>query len=411
MAFRLSVDLVQFLTSAEGVAWLERAAELPLTPASHLADLTYLRRRLPPQRAAAVLEQARLRARAASRFERAGQMLFTDAGLQQSTHPLVAAHRAGRFAGRAWAADLGCGLGGDTLALARVAGAVLALERDPVRLLCARHNARVHGVGERVLFVRADALAPPFDVPRLALFADPGRRTAAGRRTFRAQDYEPPLEPLWERLRGAGGLAIKVAPGIPYEALPWVDEVELVSLQGQVREAVLWCGYLATPGVSRRATLLPSGATVTDAQPAEDCPVRAAGRYLYEPDGAVIRSGLVQQVGAALGLWRLDELIAYLSGDEPLASPWVQGFEVEETLPFGLKPLRRRLGQLGVGVLEIKKRGLALDPDAFRRRLKLSGSESKTLILTRLQGRPLAFICRRLANSSFVPGPSSTKKD
>jgi hypothetical protein len=182
-----------------------------------------------------------------------------------------------------------------------------------------------------------------------------------------------------------------------------VDEVELVSLRGQVREAVLWRGDLATPGVSRRATLLPSGATVTDAGPAGDCPVKAAGRYLYEPDGAVIRAGLVQQVGAVLGLWRLDERIAYLSGDEPLASPWVQCFEVEETLPFGLKPLRRRLGQLGVGVLEIKKRGLALDPDAFRRRLKLSGSESKTLILTRLQDKPQAFICRRLANSSFVP--------
>jgi hypothetical protein len=243
------------------------------------------------------------------------------------------------------------------------------------------------------------------------LFADPGRRTAAGRRTFRAQDYEPPLALLWEQLRGAGGAAIKVAPGIPYETLPWVDEVELVSLQGQVREAVLWCGDLATPGVSRRATLLPSGVTITDAQPADDCHVKAAGCYLYEPDGAVIRAGLVQQVGAALGLWRLDARIAYLSGDEPLASLFVQGFEVEESLPFGLKPLRRRLGELGVGVLEIKKRGLELDPDTFRRRLKLSGSESKTLILTRLQGKPLAFICRRLGNSSPVFGPLSTKKD
>lgn len=398
MTYRPGVEIVQFLLSGEGAAWLERAASLPGTPDSWLADLGYLRRSMSPDRAAAVLEQVHLRARAASRFERAGQMLFTDAGLQQSTHPLVAAHRAERFRGRSWVADLGCGLGGDTLALAQVAERVLALDRDPVRLLCAQHNARVHGVGERVIFVRADALAPPFPLPGLAVFGDPGRRTTAGQRAFRGADYEPPLALLREKLRGAGGVALKVAPGIDYGTLPWADEVEVVSLRGQVRETTLWCGDLATPGVSRRATLLPSGATISDAQPG-DCPIRAAGRYLYEPDRAVIRAGLVRQVGAMLGLWQLDARIAYLSGDEPLTSPFVQGFEVEEKLPFGLKSLRRRLRELDVGILEIKKRGLALDPDAFRRRLKLSGSESKTLILTRIQDKPLAFLCHRLVGA------------
>jgi SAM-dependent methyltransferase len=386
----------QFLTSAEGTGWLEQAMSLPGTPASHLADLGYLRRHLPPHRAAAVLEQVQLRARAASRLERAGQMLLTDAGLQQSSHPAVAAHRAERFRGRPCVADLGCGLGVDTIALAGAANRVLALDRDAVRLLFARHNAGVHGVGDRVAFAQADVLAPPFCPQDLTLFGDPGRRTAAGWRTFRPEDYEPPLSLLWERLRGARGLAVKAAPGIDYRALPWVDEVEVVSLDGRVKEATLWCGDLATPGVRRRATLLPSGATMTDAQPEQDCPVEAAGHYLYEPDGAAIRAGLVRQVGTALELWQLEAHIAYLSGDEPIASPFVQGFEIEERLSFGLKPIRRRLRELGVGVLEIKKRGVALDPDVFRRRLKLRGSENRTLILTRVGDKPVAFLCRRL---------------
>jgi hypothetical protein len=281
------------------------------------------------------------------------------------------------------------------VALARVAGRVLALDRDPLRLLCARHNAAVHGLGDRILFVQADALAPPFLPPALSLFGDPGRRSSADRRAFRPQDYEPPLTPLWERLRQGPGAAIKVAPGIDYSALPWVDEVEIVSLDGQVREATLWCGDLATPGVSRRATLLPSGVTVTDDQAEQELPVKAAGRYLYEPDGALIRAGLVGQVGALLGLWQLDPHIAYLSGDEEVPSPLVQGFEIEEKIAFGLKPIRQRLRELNVGTLEIKKRGLALDPDAFRCRLKLSGGESKTLVVTRLVDGPSAFICRR----------------
>jgi len=389
--------MARFLLSDEGTGWLERAARLPGTAASHLADLSALRRHLAPDQAAAVLEQVRLRARAAARFERAGQMLFTDAGLQQTTHPAVAARRAERFRGHAWVADLGCGLGGDTLALARVAAGVLAVDRDPIRLLFARHNAGVYGLGDRISFVQADALAAPFAPQDLTVYCDPGRRTAAGRRTFQPEDYEPPLSRLWERLAGTAGLAIKVGPGIPYETLPWADEVEIVSLDGQVREATLWCGALATPGVRRRATLLPAGATVTDAQSAAGCPVRPAGTHLYEPDGAVIRAGLVRQVGTLLGLWQLERRIAYLSGNEQVVSPFVQGFEVLEQLPFGLKPLRRRLRELGVGVLEIKKRGVALDPDDFRRRLQLRGRESRTLILTRIGDRPVAFICRRNA--------------
>jgi SAM-dependent methyltransferase len=153
LTYRPQASIARFLLSDEGADWLEQAARLPGTPASHLADLSALRRHLSPDRAAAVLEQVRLRARAAARFERAGQMLFTDAGLQQTTHPAVAAQRAERFRGRAWVVDLGCGLGGDTLALAHVAAGVLAIDKDPLRLLFARHNAGVHGLADRTTFV------------------------------------------------------------------------------------------------------------------------------------------------------------------------------------------------------------------------------------------------------------------
>jgi hypothetical protein len=229
------------------------------------------------------------------------------------------------------------------------------------------------------------------------IVCDPGRRTGTGRRIFKPADYDPPLAFLEQHLASAKGLAIKVAPGIPYATLSWVDEVEIVSLKGEVKEATLWCGDQATPGVRRRATLLPSGATITDnaTQTAERCSVKSAGRYLFEPDGAVIRAGLVQQVALTLDLWQLDARIAYLSADNPVASPLVQGFKIQEELAFNRKTLRRRLRELGVGVLEIKKRGVALDPDAFRRELKLKGIHSKTLIVTRIGDRPVAYLCQR----------------
>ncbi len=365
------------------------------TPASHLHDLEHLRQHLFADRAAAVLEQVQLRARAVPRFARAGQMLFTDTGLQQSTHPAVAAHHAERFRGHPVVIDLGCGLGSDTIALAQVADHVVAIDRDPVRLLFARHNVQAHGLGGRVTIIQADILAPPLRTNHVPCFGDPGRRTMTGQRTFKPEDYDPPLPVLRKRLSEASGIAIKVAPGISHTAYPWLEEVEIVSLHGRAKEAILWLGELATPGVHRRATILPSGVTATDAEPGDGCPVKPVGRFLYDPDVAVIRAGLVQQVATTLGLWQLDRRIAYLSGDETVVSPFVQGFEVDETLPLNPKTIRRRLRELGVRILEIKIRGVALDPDAFRRQLKLRGDESRTLVVTRIGDRPVAYICRR----------------
>jgi hypothetical protein len=284
------------------------------------------------------------------------------------------------------------------VALARAAGHIIALDRDPIRIKFARRNTGVYGLAEQVTFFQADILALPFEPSSMHLFCDPGRRKEAGRRVFRPEDFEPSLPFLKQRLAGAKGAAIKVAPGIAYTSLSWVDEVEIVSLKSEVKEATLWCGEQATPGVRRRATLLPSGVTITDKTTltTEPCPVKPAGRFLFEPDGAVIRAGLVQQVAITLDLWQLDRRIAYLSGDSPIASPLVQSFRIHEELAFNQKTVRRRLRELGVGILEIKKRGVALDPDAFRRGLKLKGVHSRTLVVTRIGDRPVAFLCRRI---------------
>lgn len=387
-------DALGFLLSAEGAHWLAVAAGLPLDERHRLASLSALRRDLPAPLAGAVLEQAALRARGAAKFSRAGQMLFTSDGLQQASGEPVAAHRAARFAGRR-AADLTCGIGGDALALARTAARLLASDRDLHRLRIARHNLGVYD--RAALFVCADLLALPtapggFD----AAFCDPGRRGEEGRRIFRPEDYEPPLSAVLAAY-ATTDLAVKAAPGIDYAPLladGRVAEVEIVSLGGDVKEAVLWTRGLATPGVRRRATLLPAARTLTDSDAPDACPVTPPQAYLYEPDGAVIRAGLVRHLAHTLGLSQIDPQIAYLTGPSPLNTPFARGFLVEEVHPFNLKALNRRLAALGVGTVELKKRGIALEPEALRPRLKLHGPERRTVIFTRRGTQPLMMICR-----------------
>ena len=424
MAYQPDERAADFLLSEAAQPYLEQAAAFSLTPAYSLANLARLRSTLSPELAAAVLEQATLRQKAVSKFDRAAQMLFTADALQQASGQLPARHRARRFAGLR-VADLTCGIGGDATAIAQVAAQTIATERDKVRLRFARHNLAAYGCAAH--FIQSDALQPPFDISRVdAVFADPSRR-GESRRVFNPSDYQPPLGSLYH-LYGSRNLALKVAPGIDYAALGWPAEVEIVSVSGDVKEAVLWTGDLANNilanniplpaggagggaesrnthplptspigggvGLLCRATLLPAGDTITNADAPDECAVAPAGRYLYEPDGAVIRAGLVRNLAALLGLWQLDPQIAYLSSDAPVSTPFARRFAVEQAAPFSLKSLTARLRELGVGIAEIKKRGLDIDPDALRLRLKLHGPDTRTVILTRVGSQPMMYICQ-----------------
>jgi hypothetical protein len=193
-------------------------------------------------------------------------------------------------------------------------------------------------------------------------------------------------------------IAVKCAPGIDFEAvsrLGFAGEIEVTSMAGSVREACLWSAGLAAPGVTRRATMLDTGEEITDSD-ADDCAVAPAGRWIVDPDGAVVRAGLVRHYAARHGLWQLDPDIAYLSGDR--LPDGVRGFEVFEVLGFSERRLRQALSAREVGAVEILVRGVDVDPDALRPRLRLRGSHHVSVVITRLgagaASRATAFICR-----------------
>jgi hypothetical protein len=259
---------------------------------------------------------------------------------------------------------------------------------DPVRLAMARHNV------SDVQLCRADALRPV--TRRAVVLADPARR-GSGRRRFDPLDYTPPMDQLLEIYRGRD-LVVKCAPGIDFgeiERLGFDGEIEITSLHGSVREACLWSPGLAEPGVRRRASMLDGAEQITDAEP-DDCPVAPVGRWIVDPDGAVVRAGLVRHYATKHGLWQLDPDIAYVSGDR--LPDGVRGFEVFEEIGYSEKRLRQALSAHDTGAVEILVRGVDVDPDALRRRLKLRGSQQVSVVVTRIgtgtASRATAFICR-----------------
>jgi SAM-dependent methyltransferase len=382
------VDLEAFrwLLTEPGQQLLEQAAALGELDA--LRAQTALRRTASAEHAAAALTQVRLRERAAVKFGAdAARMYFTPDGLEQATRTAVARHRAGRLAAFRTESlvDLGCGIGGDLLAAARVGIICAGVDLDPVRVAVAEANLAALGLAGAVMVTDATTLdTTPFDVA----FADPARRTARGRRVA-VDDWTPPW-PFVEGLLRRDS-CVKVAPGIPHALVPDGVEAEWVSDHGEVKEAALWSGRLAT--VRRRATVIGHGglATLTD----DDDPggeVRAVGGFLYEPDGAVIRAGLVTAVSAGVNGGLVDEHIAYVTSDESFHTPFARGYRVLEELPYRERPLRAALRERGIGRLTIKKRGVDVVPEQLRKRLALAGDDEATLVLTRVAGQGTALL-------------------
>jgi predicted RNA methylase len=383
-----------------------------------------LRADWPPDLVAAALTQAALRRRAVAKFGAdSSWMFFTATGLEQSSRAEVAAHRARRLRdalhANALVADLCCGIGADMLAFARAGLRVIAVDRDPLTAAVAALNARRGGLEDMVQVRCADVTAVDFlaglhAVDGMdgidgvdAVFVDPARRSG-GRRTFNPAAYSPPLDFVHQLAARFPRTAAKVAPGIPHDTAPAGAETEWVSWRGGLKEAVIW--YDVPDGPGRRATVLPSGATLSSHDQGDDQPpVGPVGAYLYEPDDAVIRAGLVASIVAVVAGGRLlDPHIAYVTGDDAVDTPLASCFQVHESFAFNIKTLRARLRDHDAGILEIKVRGLDIDPDALRRQLKPSGKATRTVLLARVGANgALAVIATRRPADLQNWGPES----
>jgi SAM-dependent methyltransferase len=395
----VDVDQLIALHTDAGRAALTAADELTTTagPAGDdpLATASALRARgVPARLAAAALTQSSLRRRADTKFGTdAAVMFFTRGGLEQATRAQVATRRAARLAagGAASVADLGCGVGADAIAFARAGLRVVAVDADPVTAAVAAANMAALGLADRVTVSTMDARGLRLDSVD-AVFCDPARRTASGRRVFDPAGYSPP----WDFVLGLADrvprTVLKLAPGIHHDLVPAGAEAQWVSVTGDVVEATIWCGPLAS--TPRRATVIRGDQVHELTGTGERTgPVGPLRRYLYDPDGAVVRAHLVAEFAATVGGSLADPTIAYVYADAATATPYGRCLEIVEAMPFSLKRLRSTLRARGIGRLTIAKRGSAVDVERLRRDLRLSGDGELTAVLTRVAGAPTVLLC------------------
>lgn len=368
-------QLLQFVAEASG---------------NELALQTLLRREYPDRLVRGAFALCELRRKGRTKFSRASEMWFDRQGLEQATSEPVARHKARRFSGEVF--DLCSGIGGDCLALAEHCS-VTAVDSNPVACLRTQWNAEVYGVGSQVTVACQDAA--DVDPDEAQVHIDPDRRAQAAGRAVRVEDYLPKLETLQRMARTFRGGAIKLSPAANFGGKFFDVEIELVSLYGECKEATVWFGELRG-SESWRATVLPSGETLAGEPLDDSVEISPPLGFVYDPDPAVVRAGLVDAAAARLGLFRLDAAEEYLTGSERVATGFVRGFEVLAELPNNPAEIRGYFRASNFGQVEIKCRHIPIDVDSIRRRLPLKGTEPAVLIFARLAGKSRALVCRRV---------------
>lgn len=399
----LDLSTVEFLLSPVGCAALAQLQTVALAEKDTLALLQPLRKEFTASQAAGLLTLARLRQRAATKFPQAATLFFTAEALEQATAWPIAEQRAAWIDTQAPPGpvlDLGCGIGGDLLALAQ-RRSVIAFELDPVRIRLAAANVAALGLQQQVQFIQADWTHHLADATlpwAAAAFADPARRVD-GRRVFTLEAMQPPLSQLVRLQQRIPALGVKTRPGLTEAEEPANCGVQFVSHEGICKEAVLWFGPFAKH--SRWASVyIGNDWVVLPGDGAQRPPVGplTAGLYLHEPDPALIRAGAFCELCRQLQAHLFDPQIAYLVTREAQTHPLTQSFVIHELHPFNLKLLNRRLQARGYSMVELKKRGVPFQPEDLRPRLKLAATgKPGVVIFTRRGDERLMLLGERVA--------------
>jgi hypothetical protein len=336
-----------------------------------------------PALIAIALTQAKLRKRAEAKFgEFSQRMFFTEDALEQASRLQVAALHANRFkqANITQIADLGCGIGAESLAFASLDLKVSAYEIDEVTSAIAAYNLAIF---ENVEVKNEDVTK--LDLTKQeALFFDPARRNSKAR-LFNPQDFAPNFNWVIEQAKQKPS-GIKLGPGHPHNQIPEEAEAQWVSVEGDLVELSLWFNETKRPEVKRSALLITKDAKheLKTNEKEEPAPTGELGQYIHEPDNAVIRSHLINLLAEQTNTHTIDPNIAYLSSNEKQDSPWLKSYKVIKELPFDRKQLKAHIKQNEIGTLEIKKRGADITPEALRKELSPKGPNKATIIITRI---------------------------
>jgi len=399
---------LEFLASEEGGLLLEHLSLLTWQERHKFLFKMEAEKRTQASTASAIIE---IREKAEGKFSRAEKMFFTSLGLEQSSSEKISNHIAERFRGDWQVADLGCGIGGNLLALAKKAKKVIALDEDEITSTCAKLNAKVYALENKIEFLnlKAEDFVGSEKMKDIdAVFLDPARDREGKTKTRSILNSRPKLlEILPEIFKQTKNVAVKISPAFDWQEislLPEEPEVEVISENNTCKVAILWFGKLKRGGNKASCFRKDKDYIFTNYQEKNSLVLdTAAGvamadkvlAYVCEPDKAISRSGLLETYARQYNLQRLSSSNSYLTGikDDMKAA---RIFRVKQVFQTSLKHLKQELKKLNINRAEILAKNYVIKPEEIYKHLKIAEGGEYTLIFVVIDKKKIAILGERL---------------
>ncbi len=235
--------------------------------------------------------------------------------LEQASSEIAAEFKSREMEGKRFA-DLTGGTGIDCLCISKKFEESLYVEKDKALARVATHNFEVLGKDVAVHSTSAEAFLDKVDEPLDWIFIDPSRRDDAKNRVYALEDCEPNILELKEKmLQSSGQILVKLSPMLDIkktlQQLPECEKVQIVAVDNEVKELILFLKSDRTEEpVIEAWNLLNSGSeeTFSFTVSEEDQAIvelREPGKYIYEPNAALMKSGAYKLISERFGIHKL----------------------------------------------------------------------------------------------------------
>lgn len=385
------LSVVEWLITEEAAEYLLETVSL-LSRFDATSTLKSLRKSLPLDRAAVLLELAQLRIRARRKFSRADKMFFTQRSYEQSSSETISHYKANLIPDGT-VTDICVGAGGDLIALAEK-HTTIGLEMDSTLVRYAQANLKAY---DRTGEVLQDCFSKSTPVRTDFWHLDPDRRTEQGRTTHVSQ-FSPDLETIVDLLVRHPHGCLKLAPATQFEvSLRTPFAREWIGAEGETKQQLFWSGKLAESKAPLTITIVNSNGShhscsitkeITYLPPVEFDEENLG--YLIEPH-PVIRSAK-----STLGFFEnwnslpLDSLGNWGWSEKEFSTPFSSTFRLLRVARYDSKRLQNALSDLDCSEVEVKTIGLHREHEKQLKKLKLSGATRRTLFYF-LRGKSLHF--------------------
>ncbi len=329
-----------------------------------------------------IINLAKIQCKIKEKFPFHLHWMFTEKNAQQASHYLVAAFHGELFKDFNIVADVCCGIGSDLLYLSNAKQYCYAIDLDKQILEYAEFNMNFFNRQNiKYLNIKAEDFKNSVE----AVFIDPDRRSNY-KRAINPDYYSPSFSTINKFIHNYKNVAVKLSPAFDYEQQSYNSySYDFVSVKGELKECLLKTGNLVNAH-KRRAIILPQKICF-EQQNHEETPITSIKEWILEPDPAITRAHLVNDLAYKLNMSRIDPNIALLTSDHEPEDIYGKKFKVKNYFEYSLKKLNQFLKDRNIGIIDIKTKGFSDSVESLRKKLKLKGNNKTLIFIVRISDK------------------------